>query len=73
MNAKIYKQDPAWSEDRKHLGTEHTLCAVNEYYHVRRRRDGVSEFLFVMVRNTKTDVKEYLVEERDLPSDIKPN
>ena len=72
MNAKFYNQDPSWTEDRKHLGTIHTMRSVDEYYHVRRRKDGMSEFLFVMVTNTKNDVKEYVVEEKDLPEEIKP-
>lgn len=71
MITRIYKRDPQTTEDRKLLGTIHTLCAINEYYHVRRKRGGTTDFIFVLVRNTKNSVNEYLIEEKDLPENIK--
>ena len=70
MNTKIYKRDPHSVEDRKLLGTVHAMGTINEYYHVRVKKDGQTDFIFLMVRHTKNSISEYLIEENDLPNDI---
>ena len=61
-----------YTEDRKALGTVHTLFSVDEYYHVRRKKDGKTDFRFVLVSNTKNGSREYEIEESQIPKDIKP-
>jgi len=59
-----------YTEDRKHLGTIHTPGSVDEYYHVRRRCNDKTTFRFVVVNNTKTNVKEYEIAENQIPKEI---
>lgn len=60
-----------YTQDRKHLGTVHTPGSIDEYYHVRRKSDKNTTFRFVVVNNTKTNVKEYEITENQIPKDIK--
>lgn len=70
MSTRIYKRDPQSVEDRKLLGTVHAMGTVTEYYHTRIRKNGQSEFVFLMVRHTKNSVNEYQIDENDLPNNI---
>lgn len=58
-------------EDRKHLGTIHTPGSVDEYYHVRRKGDSKTTFRFVVVNNTSSGVREFEIEESNIPKEIK--
>ena len=60
-----------YTEDRKHLGTVHTPGSIDEYYHVRRKYDYKTTFKFVVVNNTKTNIKEYEITENQIPKEIK--
>lgn len=60
-----------YAEDRKLLGTIHTQGSIDEYYHVRKKYDGRTEFSFVLVCNTKSSVREYHITESQLPEKIK--
>lgn len=71
MSTRIYQRDPEAQEDRKLLGTVHAMGTINEYYHARVKRNGSSEFLFLMVRHTKNSTNEYRIDETDLPKNIK--
>ena len=72
MSTKIYKKDPQSVEDRKLLGTIHAMCTINEYYHVRVKKDSQTNFIFMMVRHTKNSVSEYQIDENELPEKIRP-
>ena len=61
-----------YTEDRKPLGTVHTLFSVDEYYHVRKKEDGKTTFRFVVVSNTKNGTREYEISESQIPKDIRP-
>lgn len=61
-----------YAEDRKLLGTVHTQGSIDEYYHVRRKYEGRTEFSFMLVCNTKSSVREYSIAESQLPSNIRP-
>ena len=60
-----------YTEDRKHIGTIHTLGSVDEYYHVRRKSPTKTTFRFVVVNNTNTSVREYEITESQIPKEIK--
>jgi hypothetical protein len=60
-----------YAEDRKLLGTIHTQGSIDEYYHVRKKYEGRTEFSFVLVCNTKSSVREYTISESQLPEKIK--
>ena len=72
MNTRIYKRDPQSVEDRKLLGTLHAMGTINEYYQARVKKDGQTDFIFLMVRHTKNSISEYKIDEKDLPESIKP-
>lgn len=72
MNTKIYKRDPQSVEDRKLLGTIHAMGTINEYYQARVKKDGQTDFIFLMVRHTKNSTSEYQIDEKELPESIRP-
>jgi hypothetical protein len=57
-------------EDKKHLGTIHTPGSIDEYYHVRRKQGNDTNFRFVLVRNTKTGVREFEITNNQIPDEI---
>ena len=61
-----------YTEDRKYLGTIHTIGSIDEYYHVRRKYKNETIFRFVVVNNNKNGVKEYEITENQIPKNIKP-
>jgi hypothetical protein len=61
-----------YTEDRKLLGTIHTYGAVEEYYHVRKKYENRSEFSYIMVSHTKSSVREYSIQESQIPQNIRP-
>ena len=56
--------------DKKHLGTIHTSGSIDEYYHVRTKLNDNFNFKFVMVRNTRSGVKEFEISNEQLPKQI---
>lgn len=72
MITRIYKRDPQSVEDVKLLGTLHAMGTINEYYHARVKKDGQTDFIFLMVRHTKNSISEYQIDEKDLPESIRP-
>ena len=58
------------NEDKKYLGTIHTSCSIDEYYHVRTKTNDKSIFKFVMIRNTRNGVKEFEISNEQIPKQI---
>ena len=56
--------------DKKLLGTIHTIGSIDEYYHVRTKMNDNFNFKFVMVRNTRSGVKEFEISNEQLPKQI---
>ena len=56
--------------DKKHLGTIHTSGSIDEYYHVRTKMNDSFNFKFVMVRNTRSGVREIEISNDQLPKQI---
>jgi hypothetical protein len=54
------------NEDKKHLGTIHTIGSIDEYYHV---NDSLNS-RFVMVRNTINGVREFEISNDQIPKQI---
>jgi hypothetical protein len=48
------------------------MGTINEYYHVRVKKDSQTNFIFMMVRHTKNSVSEYQIDENELPEKIRP-
>ncbi len=71
MSVHITDMEKKYTEDRKLLGTVHTQGSVDEYYHVRKKYEGRTEFSFMLVCNTKSSVREYPISESQLPDHIK--
>lgn len=59
------------TQDKKYLGTIHTIGSIDEYYHVRTKINDSFNFKFVMVRNTITGVREFELSNEQLPKQIK--
>jgi hypothetical protein len=59
------------TQDKKYLGTIHTIGSIDEYYHVRTKINDSFNFKFVMVRNTRTGVREFELSNEQLPKQIK--
>jgi hypothetical protein len=57
-------------EDKKHLGTIHSLGSIDEYYHVRRKQGPNIDFRFILIRNTKTGVREFEITDKQIPYEI---
>jgi hypothetical protein len=57
-------------EDKKHLGTIHSLGSIDEYYHVRRKQGTNIDFRFILIRNTKTGVREFEITDKQIPYEI---
>lgn len=54
------------NEDKKHLGTIHTIGSIDEYYHV----NDTLNSRFVMVRNTINGVREFEISNDQIPKQI---
>jgi len=50
----------------------HAMGTINEYYHTRVKKDGQTDFIFLMVRHTKNSISEYQIDEKELPENIRP-
>jgi hypothetical protein len=48
------------------------MGTINEYYHTRVKKDGQTDFIFLMVRHTKNSISEYQIDEKELPENIRP-
>ena len=59
------------TQEKKYLGTIHTIGSIDEYYHVRTKINDSFNFKFVMVRNTRTGVREFELSNEQLPKQIK--
>jgi hypothetical protein len=57
-------------EDKKHLGTIHSPGSIDEYYHVRRKQGTNIDFRFILIRNTKTGVREFEITDKQIPYEI---
>ena len=58
------------NEDKKHLGTIHTIGSIDEYYHVRTKNNDSFNFKFLMVSNTINGVREFEISNDQIPKQI---
>lgn len=58
-------------EDRKHIGTIHGLYSIDDYYHARRKYENKTEFVFILVKNTKSGIRETEISIDEIPENIK--
>ena len=54
-------------EDRKHIGTIHGLYCIDDYYQARRKYSDKTEFVLILVKNTKNGTKELEISSDEIP------
>lgn len=57
-------------QDKKHLGTIHTVRSVDQYWHIRTKTDTQTTFFFQLERITPTGTKVYQITKNEIPKQI---
>lgn len=60
-------------QDKKHLGTIHTVRSVDQYWHIRTKNNTQTIFSFQLERTTPNGTKVYQITKNEIPKQITIN